>query len=288
MGTITSLKKLPKSSNGIKDPEEGSFQAVVEGLEDPSKQIAYLMLGACEAIPGFSVRKTHPYSYFFYKKKGYKQVFQANKNMIVQEIKRRQPDAKPNQNNRSNEELMEMLVERWPLNTRDKTYVVDTETEYRKVLLGALNPKDILHVDELAQMAAAASTPSSTAAIPPGANRKRPAEECIDSSNPSSRRMVSDSIPGTYASISGGTSGASSSSAAAEQDLGALIGRLASSNVINVLEKLKKERFELTVKKETQLSKSRDANQIELIEKRIEEINESINLYEEKEQVVHL
>lgn len=267
MGTVPSLKKLPKSPC-VKDPEEGSFQAVVESLDDASKQIAYLMLGATEVIPDFNVKKTHPYSYFFYKKKGYKQVFQANKNLIVQEIKRRQPDAKPNQNNRSNDELLEMLTERWPLSGRDKAYVIETEKEYRKVLLGALNPKDVITIDELERMAS------------PGSSRKRPAEDTASESPAaprSNKRMVAEStfISAPPASITG--------ERPVDNDTTMeLIGKVAYGNLADVVEKLKKERFDLTVQKEIQLTKNRDAEHIELIDGRIKELAESIKLYEEK------
>jgi hypothetical protein len=270
MGTVASLKKLPKSPT-IKDPEEGSFQAVVESLDDASKQIAYLMLGATEVIPDFNVKKTHPYSYFFYKKKGYKQVFQANKNLIVQEIKRRQPDAKPNQNNRSNDELLEMLTERWPLSGRDKAYVIETEKEYRKVLLGALNPKDVINIDELEKMAS------------PGSSRKRPADDTASPSESpaasisNNKRMAAEPtfISAPPASITG------------ERPVDnvttmELIGKVAYGNLADVVEKLKKERFDLTVQKEIHLTKSDDAEHIELIDGRIKELAESIKLYEEK------
>jgi hypothetical protein len=266
MGTVASLKKLPKSPS-VKDPEEGSFQAVVESLDDASKQIAYLMLGATEVIPDFNVKKTHPYSYFFYKKKGYKQVFQANKNLIVQEIKRRQPDAKPNQNNRSNDELLEMLTERWPLSGRDKAYVIETEKEYRKVLLGALNPKDVINIDELEKIEKMAS---------PGSSRKRPSEDTASESQadpPSNKRMAAESAP--PASITG--------ERPVDNDTTMeLIGKVAYGNLVTVVEKLKKERFDLTVQKEIQLTKNRDAAHIELIDGRIKELAESIKLYEEK------
>jgi hypothetical protein len=61
-----------------------------------------------------------------------------------------------------------------------------------------------------------------------------------------------------------------------------LIGKVAYGNLADVVEKLKKERFDLTVQKEIQLTKNRDAEHIELIDGRIKELAESIKLYEEK------
>eukprot|EP00980_Cylindrotheca_fusiformis_P018380 scaffold6042_cov106-Cylindrotheca_fusiformis.AAC.2 len=344
---IESLKQLPRSSNTSNNtktttknaaasasaasnipsyPEEGSFQAVVERLEDPSKQVAYLMLGAAEVIPGFNVRKTHPYSYFFYKKKGYKHVFQANKTLIVQEIKRRRPDAKPNQNNRSNEELMEMLVERWPLSSRDRAYVIEMEREYRQVLLEALNPKEVTNLDEwdkitsaTAKAAATATTTTTakgTSATSTTTPQKRPAEEtqALDTPVRTSRRMVSDSGSTAVTTVTTAATGSgihdddddwnattSSSKTTAIVVLQSLLNNVIYSNLANVIESLKRERFELKMKqlqlqqqqqeegslkekeKEKETKKNKDQQQQQqLIEQRLEEIEKSIKIHQDK------
>jgi len=272
---------------------------------DDEKQISYLMLGASEVLPEFSVKRTHPYSYFFFKKKGYKQIFQPNKNLIVQEIKRRNPEAKPNQNNRSNDELMEMLRERWPLQETDKKYIVAKEQDYRKALLSALNPKDVIHLDELANLtaretlqAARKRTNAEMDAITQEQLINTPATDgtrslvAADSSNSTTfggnkrRANSSSSMPSLTTAHGIGNVRSSALETLLIQTANDCAGKVSYCKLAELVESLKKERFDLNFRKSSPAipgtSDSTNAQMASLMNKRIQEISDSIVVYESK------
>ncbi|CAJ1936863.1 unnamed protein product [Cylindrotheca closterium] len=314
----STLKKLPRESFTKQTPAPpNSFQEALEEL-DEEKQISYLMLGATEVLPDFNVKRTHPYSYFFFKKKGYKQVFQPNKNIIVQEIKRRQPEAKPNQNNRSNDELMEMLRERWPLVEPDKQYIVQKEKDYRKLLVNALHPREVICTDELANLAAASATAEGLAAVAAisgshnNSSRKRSiGETVVDLASSPSRRSTLGKVVGggggggsnfhsyyggggkrrtsTTSSTNGKNGHSSTASSSALETMllhaaNACADKLSYANLATTVESLKKERFDLNLKKLPLVSKHTPGNvqSIAFMDNRIKEITDSILVYEAK------
>mmetsp|Transcript_27467 Transcript_27467/g.66696 ORF Transcript_27467/g.66696 Transcript_27467/m.66696 type:complete len:364 (+) Transcript_27467:28-1119(+) len=299
--SVASLKKLPKETfNKATPAPPNSFQAYLERLDD-EKQISYLMLGASEVLTNFNVKRTHPYSYFFFKKKGYKQIFQPNKNIIVQEIKRRQPEAKPNQNNRSNDELMEMLRERWPLLEPDKRYIVQKEKDYCKLLMSVLNPKDVIEVDELTHLVANPSAQGLSVPMASTPPRKRSAGD-MDLSSPavaggggsSSSYYGNNNKRRASTSSMNGSSGHHYSSALETMLIHAAnecADKLSYANLANTVETLKKERYELHMKKLPLTSvkhiASNNAQSIAFMDNRIKEITDSIVRYEAKMGVPH-
>jgi hypothetical protein len=306
--TVSTLKKLPRETFSKPTPAPpNSFQEALERLDD-EKQISYLMLGASEVLPDFNVKRTHPYSYFFFKKKGYKQTFQPNKNIIVQEIKRRQPEAKPNQNNRSNDDLMEMLRERWPLVEPDKEYIVQKEKDYRKLLTSVLNPREVIQLDELTDLAASPTGAAEAMSINNSSRNKRSIGEMdlvSTTTSPARGSRTSTSTLGNVVAGSyyGSTHNSSSSkrrsnmsstndnghsSSALEtmliQAANACADKLSYANLANTIERLKKERFDLNMKKLPLVSKHTPGNvqSIAFMDNRIKEITDSIFVYEAK------
>ncbi|CAJ1936851.1 unnamed protein product, partial [Cylindrotheca closterium] len=246
-----------------------------------------------------------------FKKKGYKQVFQPNKNIIVQEIKRRQPEAKPNQNNRSNDELMEMLRERWPLVEPDKQYIVQKEKDYRKLLVNALHPREVICTDELANLAAASATAEGLAAVAAisgshnNSSRKRSIGETVVDlvSSPSRRSTLGKVVGGAggggsnFHSYYGGGGKRRTSTTSSTNDNGntaletmliqaanACADKLSYANLATTVESLKKERFDLNLKKLPLVSKHTPGNvqSIAFMDNRIKEITDSILVYEAK------
>lgn len=87
------------------------------------------------------MRQVHPYNIFIADKKlegirGWVRRFTANKDLIVQEVKRRDPSARPNKKNRTVDELMKLLK---PItDPRDIAFVMEKEREIRRDMLNQL------------------------------------------------------------------------------------------------------------------------------------------------------
>ncbi|KAL9191592.1 hypothetical protein ACHAXT_001298 [Thalassiosira profunda] len=114
-----------------------SLQSFVEDDSNvpPSKRMAYMMMLCLRNIEGFNPQEDHPYSEFF-NRNGFKSRFKPTKAMIVQELKRRDRDARPNTSNNTVEMLMRRID---PFEDgADKEYVTRMEGEYRQQLLNQL------------------------------------------------------------------------------------------------------------------------------------------------------
>ena len=99
------------------------------------------LMMATDCITDFSIKTIHPYSEFMSNRKlgggGWVRKLSANKEIVVQELLRRDPNAKPNKSNRSSEELLRLFK---PLtDRRDVDFVIKKELEYREKLEGMLS-----------------------------------------------------------------------------------------------------------------------------------------------------
>ena len=93
----------------------------------PTKRMTYVLMLAYQNISAFDIMNG-PYSSFV-SRSGWKTKFKFTKGMVAQEMKRRDPDARPNVSNSTIDQMMARLM---PLeNTMDKQYVVQKESEYR-------------------------------------------------------------------------------------------------------------------------------------------------------------
>ena len=98
----------------------------------------------------FNIKTVYPYSEFLANRKlgggGWVRKLSANKDIVVQELMRRDPNAKPNKSNRSCEELLRLFK---PLtDRRDLDFVMKKELECRQKLestLGDLSTKRVSH-----------------------------------------------------------------------------------------------------------------------------------------------
>jgi hypothetical protein len=274
------LKELPVTGG---DADAGAFQKFLESMEDKQRQITYLIMVSTEVIEGFDVKTTHPYSFFYYKKTGYKKLFQPNKNIVVNEMKRRDPNAKPNQNNRTNEELLIMLKERWPLREKDNAYIIKKEAEYRKLLLNALSPGEHfsgdssvstpsrVHADssqagmDVSDLGGLAPLAGVAAAAASAASRKR-VRESSHTNNVSTEGLAVVRIDQVSELLEG---------------LGEQISRMAYGNLADTIEKLKKEKFDLLGTKIDQME-GMGNDRKKLLDERIKELSDSIQKYSER------
>jgi len=99
------------------------------------------LMMATDCIPDFSIKTIHPYSEFMSNRKlgggGWVRKLSANKEIIVTELLRRDPNAKPNKSNRSGEELLRLFK---PLtDRRDIDFVIKKELEYRASMSSTLS-----------------------------------------------------------------------------------------------------------------------------------------------------
>lgn len=105
---------------------------------------------ATDCMQDFSIKTVYPYSEFLANRKlgggGWVRKLHANKDIVVQELMRRDPNAKPNKSNRSCEELLRLFK---PLtDRRDLDFVMKKELECRQKLesiLGDLSTKRVSH-----------------------------------------------------------------------------------------------------------------------------------------------
>lgn len=89
---------------------------------------------------GFNVKEMHPYSVFMTTPKlgggGWIRKLKPNKDLVVQELKRRDPYARPNKNNRAADEMMQLFT---PLtDPRDVAFVTMKELEFRQKMINML------------------------------------------------------------------------------------------------------------------------------------------------------
>eukprot|EP00578_Thalassiosira_sp_NH16_P018798 CAMPEP_0181086344 /NCGR_PEP_ID=MMETSP1071-20121207/5697_1 /TAXON_ID=35127 /ORGANISM="Thalassiosira sp., Strain NH16" /LENGTH=305 /DNA_ID=CAMNT_0023168175 /DNA_START=115 /DNA_END=1028 /DNA_ORIENTATION=+ len=104
------------------------------------KQMPYIMMMATDCIEGFNVKEIHPYSAFLTNKKlaggGWVRKLNPNKDLVVQELKRRDPAARPNKSNKSADEIVQLFT---PItDPRDLEYIAKKEGEFRKIMLNLL------------------------------------------------------------------------------------------------------------------------------------------------------
>ena len=105
---------------------------------------------ATDCMQDFNIKTVYPYSEFLANRKlgggGWVRKLHANKDIVVQELMRRDPNAKPNKSNRSCEELLRLFK---PLtDRRDLDFVMKKELECRQKLetiLGDLSTKRVSH-----------------------------------------------------------------------------------------------------------------------------------------------
>eukprot|EP01082_Thalassiosira_pseudonana_P015900 g14201.t1 g14201 contig9:1382647-1383972(+) len=108
-------------------------------IPDASK-MPYIMMMCSNAIPDFDVKKIYPYQLVFQNRKlgggGWIRKLTPNKEILVQEVLRREPMAKPNKSNRTVEELAMLLV---PLSDpRDVEFIKAKELMFRAHLMEVL------------------------------------------------------------------------------------------------------------------------------------------------------
>jgi len=192
---------------------------------------------------------------------------------------------------------MEMLRERWPLLEPDKRYVLQKEKDYRKVLLSALNPKDVINLDEMSELLP--SPHAQGLGVPMSTNARKRLIGETGMSSPSRNGMstlgsvaaaTSHSYYATSNKRRASTSSlnGSSSSGAVEtmliQAANECAGKLSYANLAKTIESLKKERFDLQMQKLPLINKHTPANvqTISMIDNRIQEISDSILTYEAK------
>lgn len=107
---------------------------------------------ATDCMQDFNIKTFFPYNEFLANRKlgggGWVRKLSANKDIVVQELMRRDPNAKPNKSNRSCEELLRLFR---PLSDRrDIDYVIKKELEIRhklQAMLGELHTKRVSHSD---------------------------------------------------------------------------------------------------------------------------------------------
>ncbi len=107
---------------------------------------------ASDCMQDFNIKTCFPYNEFLANRKlgggGWVRKLSANKDIVVQELMRRDPNAKPNKSNRSCEELLRLFR---PLSDRrDIDFVIKKELEVRQKLqamLGELHTKRVSHGD---------------------------------------------------------------------------------------------------------------------------------------------
>jgi glc operon protein GlcG len=103
---------------------------------------------ATDCVQDFNIKTVYPYNEFMSNRKlgggGWVRKLSANKDIVVQELMRRDSNAKPNKSNRSCEELLRLFK---PLtDRRDIDFVIKKELEIRQKLeamLGELNNKRV-------------------------------------------------------------------------------------------------------------------------------------------------
>lgn len=90
---------------------------------------------------GLDVNKVHPYSTFLNNRKlaggGWVRKLNANKDLVVQELKRRDPMARPNKSNRGSEELVKLFPP--IIDLRDIAFITKKEGEFRRKMMNTLN-----------------------------------------------------------------------------------------------------------------------------------------------------
>lgn len=107
---------------------------------------------ATDCVQNFNIKTMFPYNEFLANRKigggGWVRKLSANKDIVVQELMRRDPNAKPNKSNRSCEELLRLFK---PLtDRRDIDFVVKKELEIRnklQAMLNELHTKRVSHSD---------------------------------------------------------------------------------------------------------------------------------------------
>jgi len=121
----------------------GDFEIFFSSTENvPSdKQMPYIMMMATDCIEGFNVKEIHPYSVFMTNRKlaggGWVRKLNANKDLVVQELKRRDPAAKPNKSNRGADEIL--LLFKPITDPRDIDFIAKKEAEFRQKMLNVLD-----------------------------------------------------------------------------------------------------------------------------------------------------
>mmetsp|Transcript_9187 Transcript_9187/g.21342 ORF Transcript_9187/g.21342 Transcript_9187/m.21342 type:complete len:384 (+) Transcript_9187:119-1270(+) len=97
------------------------------------KRMAYIMLLATDSIVGFDAKTLHPYAAFMSNTKlgggGWKRRLSPNKDLVVSELKRRDPTKRPNKSNRGADEIVGM----WEKldDPRDIAFIKMKEAELR-------------------------------------------------------------------------------------------------------------------------------------------------------------
>mmetsp|Transcript_19996 Transcript_19996/g.25538 ORF Transcript_19996/g.25538 Transcript_19996/m.25538 type:complete len:168 (-) Transcript_19996:10-513(-) len=144
--SAVTVPELPE----VNVPGGGEFELFFDANVEPEKRMAYILMMATDCMHDFNIKTVYPYSEFMSNRKlgggGWVRKLSANKDIVVQELMRRDPNAKPNKSNRSCEELLRLFK---PLTDRsDIDFVVQEELEIRKKLeamLGELNTKRVGH-----------------------------------------------------------------------------------------------------------------------------------------------
>eukprot|EP00579_Thalassiosira_antarctica_P005113 CAMPEP_0201884820 /NCGR_PEP_ID=MMETSP0902-20130614/17571_1 /ASSEMBLY_ACC=CAM_ASM_000551 /TAXON_ID=420261 /ORGANISM="Thalassiosira antarctica, Strain CCMP982" /LENGTH=350 /DNA_ID=CAMNT_0048413833 /DNA_START=20 /DNA_END=1072 /DNA_ORIENTATION=+ len=127
----------------VKTEDRGDFEIFFSNTDNvPSeKQMPYIMMMATDCIAGFNAKEVHPYSVFLTNRKlaggGWVRKLNANKDLVVQELKRRDPTAKPNKSNRGVDEIVQLFK---PItDPRDLAFIAKKEGEFRQRMMHTLD-----------------------------------------------------------------------------------------------------------------------------------------------------
>ncbi|KAL9190336.1 hypothetical protein ACHAXT_007547 [Thalassiosira profunda] len=125
-------------------PSDADGPGEVEAFFDtlpPEKQMPYILFMATDCIEGFKVPEVHPYSAFLANRQlggkgGWMRKLHPGKDLVVQELKRRDPAARPNKSNKTVDEISQLFK---PLtDPRDVAFVAKKEGEIRQQMVEVL------------------------------------------------------------------------------------------------------------------------------------------------------
>mmetsp|Transcript_19013 Transcript_19013/g.32703 ORF Transcript_19013/g.32703 Transcript_19013/m.32703 type:complete len:360 (+) Transcript_19013:81-1160(+) len=122
--------------------DRGDFEVYFSRNVPNEKQMPYILMMANDCFRDFDVRDVHPYSAFLTNRKlgggGWVRQLKAGKDLVVQELKRRDPAARPNKSNKGVDEITQLLKERPITDPRDLAFIERKEGEFRQKLMDML------------------------------------------------------------------------------------------------------------------------------------------------------
>ena len=146
-----STSKIGNTTDDNNNDDAKESPQIITSLEDqwndanaipPKKKLAYILfLAKSGGIKDFDVTNTYPYEEYINNptkgRKINKSSFVLPKELVAKEIKRRNPNARPNPKNASLDKLESDLA-KLPLNEEDVVFLKEQEARYRQVLTAQL------------------------------------------------------------------------------------------------------------------------------------------------------